>query len=135
MADDSRGPAGRGDRVLDTLGLATRAGRVAVGTRQVLEAARAGELRLALLAEDATANAVGRVAGALEGVPVMRRGDKAALGRAVGRGPTAVVGVRDRGLAAKMSRLAEARREGADDRDRDAAAEGTPAAERSTQRT
>lgn len=133
MADHSRGPGGRGDRVLDTLGLATRAGRVAVGTRQVLEAARAGELHLALLAEDATANAVGRVAGPLEGVPVMRRGDKTALGRAVGRGPTAVVGVRDQGLAAEMTRLADARRERA--ADRDAAAEDTPAAERSTQTT
>ena len=97
------------DPVLAALGLAARAGRVAAGTRSVLEAARDGDVRLVLLASDATENAVARVAGVLEGLPVLRRGTKAELGRAIGRGPTAVVGVRDRGLAEKM--LGQAGRE------------------------
>ena len=105
MAEPAAGGAG-GDPVLAALGLAARAGRVAIGTRSVLEAARSGEVRLVLVASDATENAVARVAGAVEELPVLRRGEKVELGRAIGRGPTVVVGVRDRGLAEKMLGLA-----------------------------
>lgn len=95
-------------RALQALGLALRAGRVAVGTRAVKEAADAGELRLLVLARDATDNALGRLRGALErsGAARLRCGTRADIGEALGRGPVAAVGVTDRSLADRIRTLA-----------------------------
>jgi ribosomal protein L7Ae-like RNA K-turn-binding protein len=95
-------------RALEALGLALRAGRAAVGTRQVAEAARSGELELVVWAGDASPNARRRISGPLkEAEPVqVTLGDRASLGDALGRAPVVVVGVSDRGLAAKIAGLA-----------------------------
>lgn len=94
---------------LQVLGLARRAGRAAVGTGAVKEAASAGELRLVVLARDAGDNAVGRVRGAMErsGAERVRCGTRDELGSALGRGPVAVVGVTDAGLAERIRRLVD----------------------------
>lgn len=100
----------REDReALQVLGLARRAGRAAVGTGAVKEAASAGELRLVVLARDAGDNAVGRVRGAMErsGAERVRCGTRDELGSALGRGPVAVVGVTDGGLAERIRRLVD----------------------------
>lgn len=99
------------ERALAALGLAVRAGHAAVGTHAVLDAAGTGELRLLVVAEDATPNALRRLRGARGTVPSIRLGRKDELGRALGRGPTAAVGVSDRGLAAKVRELAARERE------------------------
>lgn len=97
--------------VLQTLGLARRAGRAAVGTGAVKEAAAGGELRLVVLARDASDNAAGRLRGALErsGAVRVRAGTREELGAALGRGPVAAVGVTDRGLAGRIRALAAGR--------------------------
>lgn len=96
--------------VLQALGLALRAGRAAVGTGAVREAAAGGELRLVVVARDAGDNAVSRIRGALRrsGAPRVPIGTRAELGAALGRGPVAVVGVTDRGLAERIRRMAGA---------------------------
>lgn len=102
MAD---GPAE--DALLDAVGLARRAGRLAVGTRAVLEAAERGELDAAVVAGDAGGNALDRLAPLLEGAtPTVRAADRRSLGRALGRGPVVAVGVTDPGLGRKIRRLA-----------------------------
>lgn len=104
--NDGEATVGIRDRALSALGLAVRAGRATIGTRATLEAAAGGDLRLTVVATDATPNAMKRIRSVLETSPAVRLGGKAELGRAVGRGPTAVVGVTDRGLAAEIHALA-----------------------------
>lgn len=95
------------DRLLDILGLARRAGSLAVGTRAVLEAADEGDLRVTVVAADAGENALGRLTRVLEGPePVVRAADRRGLGEALGRGPVVALGVTDAGLAREVRRLA-----------------------------
>ena len=94
--------------MLEALGLARRAGHLAVGTRAVLEAGDEGELRLTVVAGDAGENALGRLSRVLDGsVPSVRAADRRALGEALGRGPVVALGVTEAGLARKVRRLAE----------------------------
>ena len=88
---------------LQTLGLARRAGRAAVGTRAVLTAARSRRLEALIVAHDASPNAMNRVRGAARRVPIVRCGTRETLGLALGRGPVAVVGVTDRGFARRIA--------------------------------
>lgn len=91
-------------RALQTLGVAHRAGRTAVGTRAVQEAGATGELQAVLVAGDASENAVARIAGVLrDGPPVFRCGSRASLGRAVGRSRVAVIGLTEADLAEKIT--------------------------------
>jgi len=95
-------------RVLQLIGLARRAGRAVVGTQAAKDAALRGELALVVLAVDATENARKRLGGLAgeEGPRVIRYGTRAALGRAVGRDEAVVVGIRDRGLGARIEETA-----------------------------
>lgn len=106
------GSAGRESerRVLQLLGLARRAGRVAVGTRAVKDAAARGEVVVVLVSADAAENARRRLRGLAEttGVELVSFGTREALGRAVGRQEAVVVGVCDRGLGHRIA--GEARR-------------------------
>lgn len=95
----------RGERAaLDLIGLAQRAGRLAVGTHAVKDAARVGELEAVVLARDATDNARERVLPLLRavGVPVVLCDSAAELGRAVGRPRLVVVGLKDAGFAGRV---------------------------------
>lgn len=97
------GPAG--DRAaLDMLGIARRAGRLAVGTEAVRSGVEAGEIDLVVMARDAGENARGRIVPAAEaaGVPVAEGGTRSDLGAALGRAPTVTVGVADPGLAREV---------------------------------
>lgn len=94
----------REHRGLTTLGLARRAGRVAIGTRAVQQAAAAGELRAVILAADAGPGARKRLQGVLRagGVDVLSVGSRRRLGRALGRDDLVVAGVTDEGFAALL---------------------------------
>lgn len=95
------------ERLLGTLGLARRAGRLVVGTRSVLRAARDGDLDLVVVAADAGDNALDRLRPVTEGpVPTVRAADRRSLGEALGRDPVVVVGLTDTELADKVRRLA-----------------------------
>lgn len=86
---------------LRMLGIARRAGELAVGSEAVRRGIRAGELALVVVARDAGENARGRVVPPAEtgGVPVLELGTRSSLGRALGRSATVTVGVSDGGLA------------------------------------
>jgi ribosomal protein L7Ae-like RNA K-turn-binding protein len=98
------------DRALGLLGMATRAGAAVPGTDRVREAARAGTLRLAVLATDASDNSRGKLLPLLaaRGISHVMRYDRVALGAAVGRGPLSAVGVLDAGLADRLQTLLRA---------------------------
>jgi ribosomal protein L7Ae-like RNA K-turn-binding protein len=109
------GPAGpqpeqrpaRPDRVLSLLGMATRAGAVVPGTERVREAARAGTLRLAVMASDASENSRGKLLPLLtaRGISHVIRYERNELGAAIGRGPLGAVGVVDTALADRLLTL------------------------------
>lgn len=101
--------ARREAEALGALGLARRAGRAAVGTRAVREAARAGRVRAVVLAGDASPGARRRVEkGLQDGTPIVSLADRERLGRAVGRETVTVVAVTDAGLAARVTAAAAA---------------------------
>jgi ribosomal protein L7Ae-like RNA K-turn-binding protein len=99
------------DPALGLLGMATRAGVVVPGTGRVREAARAGTLRLAVLATDASDNSRGKLLPLLagRGISHVIQYDRVALGAAVGRGPLSAVGVLDAGLADRLQTLLRGR--------------------------
>lgn len=92
------------ERALGLLGIALRGGRLEVGTTSVKESARSGDLAAAVLAADAGENARDRVLPLLEatGVPVAEAADGEALGAALGRDRTVIVGLTDEGLAREV---------------------------------
>jgi ribosomal protein L7Ae-like RNA K-turn-binding protein len=89
------------------LGLAARAGALALGTQQVRETVRAGRVHFALVAEDLTATGRDKLVPLLEGreVSFTVGYTREELGRSVGRGPLAAVGVTDTGFARRLRTL------------------------------
>ncbi len=93
-------------KALEILGLARRAGRTVHGDKGVRQAARSSQLQLIVVARDASENARARLPKALwSEVAVVQCGSVATLGRAIGRGRTAVLGVTDRELASKVMQV------------------------------
>lgn len=95
------GPRREERRALEMLGIARRAGHVATGAGSIRSACVRGAVELAVVARDASDNARSRVLPELgrRGVRIVECGTREGLGRAIGRGPTPVVAVTDRGLA------------------------------------
>lgn len=100
------------DDALTMLGLALRAGSLAVGEEPVTEACHTGHARVVLLAADAADNTVDRAARLVgdRDVPlVILPYEKSRVGFHLGRGSCALLAVTDAGLAAAvMSKLAAA---------------------------
>ena len=90
------------EHILSTLGLAQKAGMVAIGEEPVASVARSKHARVILTAEDAAPGTVRRAASFAEtgaclllGIPA----DKEALGRALGRTSCAMAAITDIGFA------------------------------------
>lgn len=100
------------DSTLRLLGIAYKAGRLAVGEEPVAAAVRAHHARVVLLAEDAADNSVRRAGHLAQGAgtPVAATPfSKAELGGAVGRSACAMLALTEPGLAhAVVARLAQA---------------------------
>jgi ribosomal protein L7Ae-like RNA K-turn-binding protein len=93
------------DNVLNTLGLARRAGALAVGEEPVAEACRTKKARVLLVAADAAENTgdkAGRLAGLCAAPVAVLPYDKAQVGFALGRSSCALLAVTDMGLAASL---------------------------------
>jgi ribosomal protein L7Ae-like RNA K-turn-binding protein len=88
-------------RVLGLLGLGLRGRMAVVGVDRVREAAQKGTLKLALVAVDASKNSLDKVVPLLTAkqVRMIEFDSAAALGNAVGRDATAVIGIVDAHLA------------------------------------
>ena len=99
------------DKLLNLIGLAQKAGRLAVGEEPTGAAARARDARLILVAADAAENSARRVrhfADAGQCLWCRIGADKDALGRAVGRSSCAMLAVTDIGFAEAIAKkLAE----------------------------
>lgn len=97
----------RPDAALRFLGLAARAGTLVPGTAQVRQAVRAGRIRFAVVAADASANSREKLLPLLAArrVRFAVAFDREALGRAVGRAPLSAVGLTDERLAERVAEL------------------------------
>ncbi len=73
-----------------------------IGTHSVTAAARKGRVAVLVVAGDASENAVSRLGPEARARPRVTVASRAALGRAVGRGEVAVVGVTDAALAKRI---------------------------------
>ncbi len=95
------------DRLLRLLGLGVRGRGAVVGVERVREAALNGTLVLAVVAPDASRHSQDKVRPLLRarGVRVVEGPSAEALGHAVGRETTAVVGVTDPNLAGGIQRM------------------------------
>lgn len=94
------------DVVLALLGIARRAGAIAIGAQAISSAAKSGKLRLVVLAEDASVNAAKRLGRAADETTVVAGPSRDEIGRALGRPPIAAVGVTDAGLATRLAGVA-----------------------------
>lgn len=96
---------------LGLIGIALKAGRLAIGEDPVSDACRDHSARLVLVAADAAENSAGRAAkfAQQKKIPcVTVPATKAELGRALGRSSCAMAALTDKGLAATlMSKLAQ----------------------------
>ena len=99
-------PRNRRTDALRILGLARRAGGLALGTEAVRNGLRDGAVELVLLAEDAAPAQADKVERLLRhgDVPVRRFGRRTELGAAVGGPPYSAVGVTQNGLAVRLLR-------------------------------
>lgn len=88
-------------KVLGLLGLGARGRLLVVGAERVHHEAQAGQVRLAVVAQDASRHSLDKVVPLLRArrVEIMEWPSAAELGAAVGRASTAAVGIVDQGLA------------------------------------
>lgn len=95
-------------RLLGLLGLGVRGRNVLVGVDRVREAAKNGELRVAVVAADVSKNSREKIDGLLKakGVPTLEVPSAVELGEVAGRESTAVIGVVDPQLAKGILALA-----------------------------
>lgn len=96
-------------RVLRLVGLGVRSRGAVVGVERVRDAAKRGQVAVAVIASDASQHSLNKVVPLLEArhVRIVRVPSAAALGRAVGREQTAAVAIVDRQLARGIRELME----------------------------
>ena len=102
------------DRVYSLLGLATRAGMTQSGSFLTEEAARAGNAKLVLIAEDAQKNTRKTIEDKcrFRNVPFRIYGTKEALGRAMGKELRSCTAVCDAGFAAGIVKIIDSEMRG-----------------------
>ena len=96
-------------KVLGLVGLGVRGRMAVVGVEQVRDAAKRGKLRYAVVAPDASRHSLDKVVPLLEAkhIRYVAGPTAAALGAAVGRETTAVVGIVDANLAKGIRAVVE----------------------------
>lgn len=106
-------------RIFRLLGLGVRSRGVVIGVKQVREAARRNTLQYAVVARDASVNSQDKIVPLLNArrVNFIEVPSTAALGAAVGRDQTAVVGIIDPQLAAGVRTLVSANARGTAEED------------------
>lgn len=97
-------------KLLGLLGLGVRGRLAKVGVDQVREAVKRGQVRVAVVATDASHNSRDKVEPLLKakGVPVVHIASAEVLGGAAGRQATAVIGIVDAQLAKGIHALLDA---------------------------
>lgn len=89
------------NRIYNYLGLAQRAGQVIGGEQAVMIGISRRRVKLLIIAEDASHNTYSKFKSLAQNhsVKCLIYGDKASMGRAIGKSPRAIVGVLDNNFA------------------------------------
>ncbi|MFQ5627258.1 MAG: L7Ae/L30e/S12e/Gadd45 family ribosomal protein [bacterium] len=87
------------DKIFKLVGLARRAGKIALGMSMLEKMIRRKRVALILIAEDATTNTVDKVLSLQPSCPYLVFGAKTEWGKALGRDQIAVLGVLDPNFA------------------------------------
>jgi ribosomal protein L7Ae-like RNA K-turn-binding protein len=95
------------NKVEQMLGLAQRARKIITGEELVIKGVRQGQVRLVILADDASPNTRKKVTDKCRSYEVSCEvyGDRNLLGAALGKEQRVVIGVTDAGFAAKLKQL------------------------------
>lgn len=94
-------------RLLQFLGLAMRAGQLVSGEEKVILAMRKKQVKLVILAQDASKNTAKKILDKAKSyhVAVLTVASRYELGRAIGKAERVVIGVLDTGFADQIKRL------------------------------
>ncbi|GIQ68600.1 hypothetical protein XYCOK13_14240 [Xylanibacillus composti] len=94
---------------MQAVGLAMRAGALALGEEGVMKAVRSGKAKLVLLASDASANTAKKAEDKCRyyEVPIVRSFSREQLGAGTGKGERVLLAVTDDGLAGLIRRHLE----------------------------
>lgn len=97
------------DKVLGSLGLCLKAGKLTTGEDSVLKAIRGNKAKLVVIADNASANTLKRITNAAKfyNVPYIIHGTKEDMGAALGKNIRAVAAVLDEGFGASILKTAE----------------------------
>jgi ribosomal protein L7Ae-like RNA K-turn-binding protein len=97
----------KGDRVLGMIGMARKAGLLAMGVNLSMEAVRSGRADLLVVARDAAKNAAAAAAKAQADhrIDTICYAGKEELGRAVGKPAISILAVCDKGMAGQIKKL------------------------------
>ena len=97
------------NRVISFLGLAARAGKVVSGDDSTLLELKRGNVHLVIISEDASNNTKKLFAdkAGYRNVKLMEFGTKEELGHSIGKAYRAVIGIKDKGFASKISEILE----------------------------
>ncbi|MGX7014404.1 YlxQ-related RNA-binding protein [Vagococcus silagei] len=95
-------------KILNLLGLATRAGKLISGEETTLKAVRQGELDLVIIANDLSDSTIKKMTDKCKTyeVPLVIFSSKVGLSQAIGKS-RGILGVKDRGFSRKMCELME----------------------------
>jgi ribosomal protein L7Ae-like RNA K-turn-binding protein len=113
-------------KILRLAGLGVRARNAVVGVEQVRRAAERGQVRLGLVAMDASANSRNKIVPLLvaKGVNVLELPSASRLGAVAGRASTTAIGITDARLARGMREAIETRGAGESGSDGSAGGKG-----------
>lgn len=94
---------------LNILGLIFRAGKLVTGEELVVKAVQKQRVNLVIVSEDASENTKKKLSDKCShyGVPFYIRGDREAIGQAIGKAERVVIGIEDPGFAKKIKSILE----------------------------
>jgi ribosomal protein L7Ae-like RNA K-turn-binding protein len=93
------------NKLLSTLGMAMRAGKIITGDDTVMKAVRSGEAKLVVLATDAAPNAQKKYRDKCSyyQIPLVEYGSRFEIGSAIGKVDRVVLAVTDAGFAQRIA--------------------------------
>ena len=97
------------NRVISFLGLAARAGKIVSGDDSTLLELKRGNVHLVIISEDASKNTKKLFTdkAGYRNVKLVEFGSKEEIGHAIGKSYRAVIGIKDKGFASKISEILE----------------------------
>lgn len=95
------------NQIFQMLGIAARARKIVTGEETVVREVRAGEAKLVIISEDASANTMKKISDKCNTYNVEKHvfGSREALGHAIGKESRVVLALTDIGFAKKISAL------------------------------